>query len=160
MDRYTWILAIGIALLLIMICAWSILLSINNKKCSMLVFPSFANMMNGWDNYMFNIPNSRYVAESVVASKLADINDFSLDITKLSDVALYGIITSTILNDNRPFIDVLNNPKYLNCVRNYDPISKKFRGLRNDAIMILTTYDPSAKDKPDSAIFSILTNGK
>jgi len=160
MNRYTWILAIGIALLIIMMCTWGILLNVNNTKCAMLVFPSFADMMNGWNNYMFNVPNSRYVAEAVVASKLVDVPDFSLDITKLSDIALYGIITSTILVDNRPFIDVLNNPKYLDCVRNYDPVAKKFRGLKNDAITILSTYDPLAKDKLDYAIYSTLTNGK
>jgi len=163
MKLYSAIVVIGIALLIIVISSWSMLLSIDNVKCTKITIPSFQQMMDGWVDNKFAITNSRYVAEAIAASKIADIKDKeivkSLNTSKLTDTALYGIITSDILKSNLSFIAVLNHPRYAECIRDYNIIKKQFKGLRGMAILILAGYNKDANTWTDDVIYKTLING-
>ena len=151
-------LLVGLCLLLISALAFGILRNINNVKCAKISIPTFTAVMDHYLNYAFANADDRYVAELVGRSKLRDIG-LDLDVTSLRDNALFAAITSDILSTNPKFIAVLNHPRYVDVIRNYNAASRRFHGLRADALTIVRAYTSAPDTITDEALYSLLIYG-
>lgn len=160
--RVLRILSIISAILSIILFISTIMIwEINRFESNRIIFPDYAMTVRRIKDYKFPNRYYRFTAECICEYKIKKwmVSSMTVDSTindipspaKLSDYALYLIMTTSILTTNINYLQIANHPRFVKCTNGYDSSSKTFDSdsIKSDVIDILSKVD----NKTDYTLF-------
>ncbi len=186
MKLFSIILILTVIIALISIFVLVFLKTMNNAVCKLSEIFPYNTIVTNFNGIIFKTDDIRYSAEIIARTKINDAMDkLILDKTNIKivdtdkinktidvlkgidnninsfrDDTIYKIITTTFINDNPTFINVLNDPDYLTIIEDYNINLKKFNEYSTRAKKIASEYSSYIHaDSLDADVFKTLMYG-